>query len=48
MYKNPHAGKRNSYREIGEVFFWKAGINNRQYLLKEDRFKKSSFNLCIF
>jgi hypothetical protein len=40
MYKNLHAGKRNSYREIGEVFFWKAGINNRQHILKEDRFKE--------
>ena len=40
MDKNPYAGKRKSYMEVGEVFFWTATINNWQHLLQEDRFKE--------
>lgn len=32
-------GKRKSYIQIGEVYFWTATINNWKHLLKEDKFK---------
>ena len=40
MDRSPYAGKRKSYMEIGEVFFWTATVNNWQHLLQEDRFKQ--------
>ena len=33
-------GKRKSYIQIGEVYFWTATINNWNHLLKEDKFKE--------
>lgn len=33
-------GKRKSYIEIGEVYFWTATINNWNHLLKEDKYKE--------
>ena len=40
MDQSQYTGKRKSYMEIGEVFFWTATINNWQHLLSEDRFKE--------
>ena len=33
-------GKRKSYIQIGEVYFWTATINNWNHLLKEDKYKE--------
>jgi len=40
MNTQQYMGKRNSYMEIGDIYFWTATINNWYHLLKEDSFKE--------
>jgi putative transposase len=40
MDKLQYIGKRKSYSEIGEVFFWTATVNDWKHLLTEDKFNE--------
>lgn len=40
MDSNIYSGKRKSFIELGEVYFWTATINQWYHLLKDDQFKE--------